>query len=354
MNRQNASILYFTQVRWDMQTAFYKGVIEMLYKFESFFLWGLKSRLGIGYIKGLMRLISFVPLFVVSLFLSSCQTMPGGIGGASLSLSEMLASTGDKLKAAAKAGTGDSGLHKHLAEEYHSLALLEANIMQNKENARYFSQKAQAARRGGDVSPEKPVNHKTPDFAREKMEVAREQLLEAMTFAAPGPNNVLLARAQARYDCWLIQREAQPDPAYEPSCRSAFYEALRQVDMTPADNERYAVYFDYNSAALNSLAMTVVRDMAQRHEDRPGWQVVLTGIVDGASNEYNNKLANRRIIAVKNALMLYGMAPDHIISDGAVSAAKHDSGALIDPKTRRVDVLFRPAVVAGRDIADPL
>ncbi|MCB9988717.1 MAG: OmpA family protein [Rhodospirillales bacterium] len=238
-----------------------------------------------------------------------------------------------------------------LEEEYRSLALLEGNIMQDMEDAAYFNRKAQRAGRGEAVAPDQVADRDIPAYEVTELQRARAELLEALIFSRPGPNNILLARAQVRFDCWLAQREENRDQAYVPACRTGFYEALERIDRTlqetgeskEIDEDRYVVYFDYNSASLNSLARTVIKDMAGRHEDDPSAEVVLSGFSDGPDNEYNRKLADRRVIAVKNSLILYGIPPEHIIvaENRYKPRDQKDPSQPIDPKDRRVDVMFR-------------
>lgn len=261
------------------------------------------------------------------------------------------------------------------------MAVLEGEIMQDHEGAAHFSAKARSAEAGHVTEPDNPQDYDLPAYSRSDLTKARSELLDAVPRAGVGKNDLYLARAQARYDCWIRQVRENPDSAYRSSCREAFYAAMGLVDLTtplptakPQDEKpvkaakikpakpkkktapatkpeisapapvlgHYTLYFDYNSAALNDSAKGVVKDMARDHFARAEVdKIVMTGYADGVDSEANRKLAHRRMVAVKNALILYGANPSLIDTDHTIVIAGEkdtDGTPLSDPKDRRVEV----------------
>lgn len=273
--------------------------------------------------------------------------------------------------------TQDSFL-KRLAQEYRSMAFIEGEILQDKEDEAHFLQKARRADSGKTVEPDSPsIVTLTPTMVQ-MLDRSRSELLDLMPRAGIGKNDLYLARAQARFDCWLQEASEHPEEK-STSCRSAFYTALEAVDrhtpmpvpsMTPRQKKKmeqadksdkkkiakksdkkasnanaahglYTLYFDYNSAALNDKAMAVIKDMADAYFDGGNdIKVDLTGYSDGADNETNRKLAQRRMIAVKNAMILYGANPSLIETDHSyvLSGKEASEAVMMNPQDRRVEI----------------
>lgn len=257
--------------------------------------------------------------------------------------------------------------------------------MRDMADADDFARKAKAADAQHTVLPDNPDDFSIPARDVTEMKRARADMLAALPWVGVGKNALYLARAQARFDCWVREREENPHADYTPSCRGAFYTALRSVDTTKSlpvpppkpvqkheaetkqdqssssfwsklkpkskaeakrdapkmakaapSEEDYTLYFDENSAALNGQAMSVIKRVAERHFDSMDhFRVVLTGYADGVNSEANRKLAARRMVAVKNALILYGAQPDKI--DTAHTAIIPESGA----ESRRVEIVMK-------------
>lgn len=85
-------------------------------------------------------------------------------------------------------------------------------------------------------------------------------------------------------------------------------------NMEPVDSSAYApVYFAFDSSTVAPGELSKVRDMASHLDDSPRLAVILQGHTDErGSREYNLALGERRALAVREALMSYGVEPSRI------------------------------------------
>jgi peptidoglycan-associated lipoprotein len=100
------------------------------------------------------------------------------------------------------------------------------------------------------------------------------------------------------------------------------------------------VYFDYDSNALRSDAMAVLRENAEKIKQVPGVIIQLAGHCDErGTQEYNLALGERRALAVRQYLIQMGISGDRLItiSYGKEFPATVGSDESAWAKNRRVE-----------------
>jgi len=103
------------------------------------------------------------------------------------------------------------------------------------------------------------------------------------------------------------------------------------------------VYFDYDSDTISEQGRQVLKYYAEKLAAQPDVRVRLEGHTDErGSPEYNLALGERRAKAVKEVLVLYGVAPERIevISYGETHPAVEGHNEAAWAKNRRVELVF--------------
>lgn len=106
------------------------------------------------------------------------------------------------------------------------------------------------------------------------------------------------------------------------------------------------VYFDYDSAAIKSSEHFKIQDVAADLRSNPSHAVLVEGNCDErGTEEYNRALGERRALAVREALIAAGIAPDRVdtISYGEDKPVDPGHNEEAWKKNRRADfVLLTP------------
>lgn len=85
----------------------------------------------------------------------------------------------------------------------------------------------------------------------------------------------------------------------------------------PPPVRTFVVFFDFDKSELNAAARTTVADAVQTARQNNFVRIMVTGHTDTmGSFQYNQKLSERRAIAVKEEMVRLGMATDQIATAG--------------------------------------
>ena len=187
-------------------------------------------------------------------------------------------------------------------------------------NSDRFADRAIAVSGGTSVAPEEISARALPDDHVGDLSSARARLVSALDATArtnvPGP----ASRAQVMFDCWMEEQEENFQPKDIARCRGAFESAMAEVDdamrppppapkaAMPEPVEEtvmarfFTIFFDFDSSSLNPTAQRVVEailaDWGSGSEP-----VSLVGHTDSSgSDAYNQKLSERRVTSVRDAL----------------------------------------------------
>lgn len=130
-----------------------------------------------------------------------------------------------------------------LAQEYLALAKQNETAMDHK-TARYFTVKAQAAKKGEAVAPGTPEQFGISGARADAVRSARAQLTAALKQNMTPNSQYALAKAQTQYDCWLD--DVQDGRGDTGPCAAGFKQSMTDVlaiaapvpaDIAPAAGE---------------------------------------------------------------------------------------------------------------------
>ena len=105
-----------------------------------------------------------------------------------------------------------------------------------------------------------------------------------------------------------------------------------------------SVYFAYNKYQINSLYMPLIYEHANFLNHHPKIKIVIEGNTDErGSHEYNLALGQKRAVALKEILMLKGVANDQIetISYGEESPKVNGHAEIAWAENRRSDIVYQ-------------
>jgi OOP family OmpA-OmpF porin len=241
--------------------------------------------------------------------------------------------------------SGDN-FQKALFKEYVELARSEDDQADSR-SAVYYNTRAQMAAAGKDTGPQDMKDRKIPSSATADLAAARKKLTDALAAGAGKTAPEKAARAQAMFDCWMEQQEENDQPKDIAACRSAFEEAMKGLGGAKAAEKakpakEFVIYFDFNKATLNEAATAVAYQVMA--ESISGYKsIMLTGHTDTAGDKnYNRKLSEMRVNAVKKAFTEIGLDPAKTAVQffGEDAPAEKTADGVKNEKNRRVTVVL--------------
>ncbi len=223
-----------------------------------------------------------------------------------------------------------SAFQQALHKEYVAISQHEADESHFGASSRWGTKGAMAAN-AQSVSPESLENWELPAGTEPDLAAARARLMSALDKGAadivPGP----LAHAQAMFDCWVEEQAENYQPRDIARCRSAFEEAMAQVDEAlkpppvieaepappppkpapqpvPEIQRNYMVFFDFDESVLTVAAQGIVRAAAAATQRGRVSLIAVTGHTDrSGGTSYNMALSERRAAAVIEELNRLGV-----------------------------------------------
>jgi outer membrane protein OmpA-like peptidoglycan-associated protein len=224
--------------------------------------------------------------------------------------------------------------------------------------ANAFAQKAVAASKGEFVDPEPardPASHEMRDRLLRALEPGRDSY----------PRDA--ARAQADYDCWLLNATVELQKPASAQCRKSLEVTLTLLESEtevaqPAAPEQtaaadkaapppaevpgiYTVYFDFDSWALAADELKTLDKVAADVKDGKAVKVKIVGHADTSGPEpYNMRLSVRRAKVTKEALAAMGVKRKIIatIGVGETDLAVETGDNVREPKNRRAVITETP------------
>jgi outer membrane protein OmpA-like peptidoglycan-associated protein len=236
----------------------------------------------------------------------------------------------------------------------------------------FFALRAIQSGSGGGVGPQEIGGRRLPDGMVSELASARRKLAAVLEDTATQKAPEAAARAQVMFDCWMQEQEENFQSDDIAACRSRFLAALDEAQKavgpsaapavpvgrveaestptptpTPAPAPRPApvrvvILFDFDSAEVSSDEEAKVRQIIAAIRGRRRARISLSGHTDRAgADAYNNRLAERRVEAVANALSK-GRLLDARVSllyfGENLPAVQTDDGVR-EPRNRRVEVI---------------
>lgn len=239
-----------------------------------------------------------------------------------------------------------------------------ATAATNWPNAAAHAKKAAQAKTAYPTWPDHPDRHKVPVESLRPLTHYYDRMERTLHYGAdkiaPQPAAVM----QVSWDCWL--RDIVHRQAMEPvgRCGSDFLGALEVVEaacnaqleaqcgpqpvvraVEPArDPQAFIVFFGFDSAVLSEEARLVIRSAVNYANTAGASQIELSGHTDRSGNvDYNLRLSQRRVEAVRDELVRLGIASENISLDwrGEARPMVNTGDGVREGQNRRVEILLR-------------
>lgn len=246
----------------------------------------------------------------------------------------------------------------------------------------FFALRAIKSGTGGGVGPQGIDERRLPDKSIPELASARRKLVMVLGDTASEKAPEAAARAQVMFDCWLQEQEENIQPDDIAACRNRFFAALDkaeaavkaaapppppavpvepvQQDVAPPPEPpqpppatvvvppparpgpvRVVILFDFDSAEVPNSAQEKIGNITTAVKERKRARVTVSGHTDRAGADgYNNRLAERRVEAVANALSQDGIADARVSLRyfGETLLAVQTEDGVREPRNRRVVV----------------
>ena len=194
-----------------------------------------------------------------------------------------------------------------------------------------FANKGLLAADGGEPAPEPAIDGPS-QAGRARLLVLIQQAKEQF------PDDS--ARAQAQFDCWILNSFVSSQAAASQACHRAFDNALLKLnnDLRPASAARpvssipvappppiasaapvndYTVYFGFDSWSLSPEALGTITDAVNMARTGGQSRISIVGHADtSGSAEYNQGLSVRRANVVEETMVQMGARRDAIVISG--------------------------------------
>ncbi len=105
-----------------------------------------------------------------------------------------------------------------------------------------------------------------------------------------------------------------------------------------------AVHFESNAAKLTKNSMSKIKEFAKYMKSLPNVSVTIEGYTDSSGLEHKNKiLSKKRALAVKKALVHYGISPSRIVAigKGSLNPIADNTTLAGRAKNRRIEAIIR-------------
>jgi outer membrane protein OmpA-like peptidoglycan-associated protein len=225
------------------------------------------------------------------------------------------------------------GYRRFAAAEYAATDYYSADV---------FYRKAIAAA-SGPVAPENPDMWWLLDADHAAAVNLRQQLVTWLGQARPvDPRNA--AAQQVNFDCW-IENTAERQYAEAAKCRPVLTMAQAQAapPAPPAPARQFIVFFDWDRADITAEANRVIQDAVAEYRRSGRARVTATGHADRSGPDtYNQRLSERRAVAVRDALARAGVPAANIstVGRGEAQPLVPTADGVREPQNRRVEIVF--------------
>ena len=220
-----------------------------------------------------------------------------------------------------------------------------------------FAAKAQLAAKGRDVAPE-PSTDSASESARARLVMAVEAGKDRF------PDDA--ARAQADYDCGILDAMVASQAAAASQCRASFGGSLARLEAdllpvppppppppepaqspapAPAASADYTVYFDFDSWTLTAEDLAVLTQVVNTVRAGGQTHITVVGHTDTSGPaDYNQHLSVERAHVVVEALVDMGARRKSIRASGVgeTDLAVQTEDGVREPKNRRTVIDLTP------------
>jgi outer membrane protein OmpA-like peptidoglycan-associated protein len=212
--------------------------------------------------------------------------------------------------------------------------------------AEAFATKALIAAKGTEVEPEP---------ASSDAAASRDRLMRAL---AEGKDRFPTdaARAQADFDCWMLNSSVDSQRAAADQCRASFNNTIARLeaDLHPhavfvpspaAPAANYTIYFNFGSWTLTGEELTTLQQAIAAARAGQQTRITIVGHTDtSGSAQYNQELSVKRANVVAETLVDMGARRDAIQTSGVgeTDLAVQTADGVKEAKNRRAVVTLLP------------
>jgi OOP family OmpA-OmpF porin len=215
-----------------------------------------------------------------------------------------------------------------------------------------YAERAMAAARDEPTEPEQIAARELRAELLNDLASARRRIVVAEFRGAKGTAPVKLAEAQVSYECWMEEQEEDFQSDDIAACRDKFFVVIASVedslklDVKPepiaADPIRFDVFFEFDSAELSPLAVTLIREIVTSMDLFRKPLITVTGHADQSGDEnYNFELAKKRAQAVADTFNGLGITVAGVYSFGEEAPLVKRQDSAPEEVNRRVIIVMR-------------
>ncbi len=248
-----------------------------------------------------------------------------------------------------------------LTDEYRDIAAFEYDRMQDWPDANRWAVKGLMSSNGVTPVPTHLADWSLPEEHVRELAAARVQLVAALDNGAATIAPAPVAKAQAKFDCWVEQQEENWQTAHIAACREQFMSSMRDVDLAMAPKAMptepkagaepvslYEIFFPFDSAAVGPEDQAAIQNALKVYRNDARFagknELLISGYADKSGDPaYNMTLSRERAEAVKSQMIANGIAPNaiNILAFGETQSSVDTADGVKNSWNRRVVILVR-------------
>ncbi len=277
--------------------------------------------------------------------------------------------SGTMMDKAKTSETAKTPFNFNLYDGYMALSKMEYAESDFEDSDRFAMRAMKAAEATKDtaVKPEGFKMRTLPADKIDELRKARGKLMIALHQGGRSDYPRFAAETQVAFDCWMQEQEENLQPKDIAACKKKFMKSLAKLQKAIAPKAKkmmakpkmaakprapeepdvdgiYIVFFDLDSAKLNSAAQRVLRKAAAEFAMIKSPGMNLTGHTDMSGNaDYNYDLSQRRLNATTDFLLKMGVSrPDILFSaHGEEKPLVPTKDGSEEKRNRRVEIIFQ-------------
>jgi len=220
---------------------------------------------------------------------------------------------------------------KSLSEEYKAFAKSEID-QYDWPDQQLIAQKGLKAVQEKQPLPEQPENWRLSQDDKKLLTSYRKDLIHWLNTDGRFKTPMQTARAQARFDCWIEQKEENWQREHIKACEEGFKANLPKIS---------TLHFGFDRSDLTSKNLETLQTIAKDWKQNPAELLMIQGHADPIGEiAYNYRLARKRAFTVKSSLIALGIPADRMQVEvwGESRPRQEYSKKASQGKNRRVEV----------------